>query len=511
MRPLISIVLLLVPVLSMSSTVYAALIIVPDDAPTIQFAILAASNGDSILVRAGTYAESLALTGKDLTIFGESGAQATAITGNSSFRIFEVTGPNVTMATVLEGLTFRNGRAPQGAGIRLSSGASLGFRRCRFLQNAALGIGPNLVAGGAVFVGESSTLIAEECLFQDNQAAYTDLGGEGSGGAIECRPGSQIEVRDSDFIHNSTSGFEGGFGSGIDVRGSALVENCLFSDGFGQEGVGIRVTKSLGGPDATLVVRRCVFNGNVATIFGAAGIQCGNAMITLENNTFFMNSGEAVLASSSTRGTIMHNTIAFNGNGMKLQGLSQGQLVVSNNIVSNDYGVGVTVSGTPAPGSLACNDVWASQGGNYSGIPDPTGTNGNISADPLFCNAPARDFTLNGSSPCMPQNSPAGCGLIGAWPVGCGVTDVADEAPTVSLKLTVFPNPVRGTALFELDAIAPATTLNIFDSQGRLVQQLHRQDDHWSWTPGSRVPTGVYFARPGETGEGEAVKFLYVR
>jgi hypothetical protein len=71
---------------------------------------------------------------------------------------------------------------------------------------------------------------------------------------------------------------------------------------------------------------------------------------------------------------------------------------------------------------------------------------------------------------------------------------------------------VRGVARFELGAAAPVTTLNIFDAQGRLVEQLSREEGHWQWTPGSSVPAGIYFARPGgEPASSAAVKFLYVR
>jgi len=46
---------------------------------------------------------------------------------------------------------------------------------------------------------------------------------------------------------------------------------------------------------------------------------------------------------------------------------------------------------------------------------------GNISADPLFCDAGAGNFTLNCTSPCV--NNP-GYGQIGAFGVGCGPTAV---------------------------------------------------------------------------------------
>jgi hypothetical protein len=44
--------------------------------------------------------------------------------------------------------------------------------------------------------------------------------------------------------------------------------------------------------------------------------------------------------------------------------------------------------------------------------------NDNFNQDPLFCDAPTGDFTIDASSPCAPGNNPA-CGLVGAWDVGC--------------------------------------------------------------------------------------------
>jgi len=73
---------------------------------------------------------------------------------------------------------------------------------------------------------------------------------------------------------------------------------------------------------------------------------------------------------------------------------------------------------------LACSDIFGNAGGDWLGcVAGQLGTNGNISADPLFCDAENGDFTIAGQSPCAPVGAPE-CGLIGAWPVGCEVTPV---------------------------------------------------------------------------------------
>ncbi len=89
----------------------------PGAGPTtaIQTAVDAASDGDTIVLSAGTYSENgITITGKSLTIRSASGNRAdTIIDGTSaSPRIFTVTdGSSLT----IENLTLQNGRAPNGA------------------------------------------------------------------------------------------------------------------------------------------------------------------------------------------------------------------------------------------------------------------------------------------------------------------------------------------------------------------------------------------------------------
>src|SRR5216117_340638 len=129
-------------------TAASALLIVPDQYPTIHSAVTAASSGDSILIRAGTYVDSLSWSGKDLTLLGESGAAE--ITTNGTGRVLDL-GAGVTLATVLEGLVISHGLADAGGGLRLRDGAGAVIRHCRFEGNRAYGY---LVAyGGGLLAG----------------------------------------------------------------------------------------------------------------------------------------------------------------------------------------------------------------------------------------------------------------------------------------------------------------------------------------------------------------------
>jgi len=71
--------------------------------------------------------------------------------------------------------------------------------------------------------------------------------------------------------------------------------------------------------------------------------------------------------------------------------------------------------------ALTCTDVWGNPGGDYTGcIAAQNGSAGNFSADPLFCDAPAGDFSLRlPASPAIAGNSPCG-EAVGSEPAGCG-------------------------------------------------------------------------------------------
>jgi hypothetical protein len=70
---------------------------------------------------------------------------------------------------------------------------------------------------------------------------------------------------------------------------------------------------------------------------------------------------------------------------------------------------------------VECNDSWGNDV-NWKGF-DPSGTNGNISVPPLYCNAPLDDFRVAVNSPLLPQNNE--CGVpIGAFGVGCGTVSI---------------------------------------------------------------------------------------
>ena len=107
----------------------AAVIRVPQDFSTIQGAIDAAVNGDTVRVAPGTYIENIDFLGKAITVASETGPDVTIIDGSSS-----VAGSVVSFTSgegptsVLNGFTVQNGDASEGGGVTISQGKRLSRR-----------------------------------------------------------------------------------------------------------------------------------------------------------------------------------------------------------------------------------------------------------------------------------------------------------------------------------------------------------------------------------------------
>src|SRR5262249_1743095 len=100
--------------------------------------------------------------------------------------------------------------------------------------------------------------------------------------------------------------------------------------------------------------------------------------------------------------TITQNTIDVTSYGIDCPGVSG---IVEDNIIVR---AGVGVFCNLASLVFRCNDIFTA-GERYHGCPDPTGTNGNISADPLFCGIPGSlNFQLQSVSPCALGHHPNG-------------------------------------------------------------------------------------------------------
>jgi hypothetical protein len=430
-----------------SASVY---VVQPDgsgDFPTIQAAIDAAVDGDTVELTDGTFRgngnRDIDYLGKAITIRSQSGNADACILecegSPSHVRRGFIFQSGEGASSTLEDVTIRNGIYDLGAGIRCtassprvlrcviddcsgddgggvycSGGSVAQFESCIFSSNSAFydggggyshGSSPTFSGctfidnhcqeqGGGLACRYGGNAVLQDCLFSGNW----DRGG--GGGGLLCDGDTTPTVTDCRFINNTSANATGGFGGGVSLYDGANVvfTRCTFADNTSQ---------GLGGGllawGASPRMEECTFSGNAAHIGGGA-LSLEEGAATLVGCTISGNSGPSgsgVLCRAGGSVELERVIVAYGG--------WSGEAVRCED------------TGTA---TLSCTDLFGNEGGDWVGsIEDQYGSNGNISADPLFCGPGIEDLTLHANSPCAPDSNPD-CGLIGAWPVDCSSTPV---------------------------------------------------------------------------------------
>ena len=163
------------------------------------------------------------------------------------------------------------------------------------------------------------------------------------------------------------------------------------------------------------VIRNNVISGNGTHVNGG-GAWFGGA--TFIGNLVVGNWSDYFAGGLYGGGEIRNNTIVLNGGEYAVWAVG---MIVANIIVRNQGQGIIACAGSP---NLECNNSWGNDGGDWTTeAPCDTTMGSNFSADPLFCAEYPEDYRISQQSPCAPGGHP-GCGLVGAFPVGCGATAV---------------------------------------------------------------------------------------
>jgi hypothetical protein len=191
---------------------------VPADHATIQLAIDAASDGETIVVAPGTYPETIDLLGKAVTVRSSGGAQETTIDGQGNGSVVTCAGGEGP-DTVLEGFTITGGTGTDpgigglcGGGMYVAGGSSATVTGCTFTGNTAewggglYNLGTATVVAGSVFCGNTPDNIDGDPIIDGGGNCLADACGDINGNGVqdECECLGDIngdgEVGINDFL-----------------------------------------------------------------------------------------------------------------------------------------------------------------------------------------------------------------------------------------------------------------------------------------------------------------------
>lgn len=492
------------------------------DFPTIQDAIAVAIDGDTVALGEGTFVgegnRGIDFLGKAITVRSHGGDPGACIIDcQGQERGFHFRrGEDVT--AVVRDLTIADGYGEFGGGVFCDNASSPSILNCVFDDNHAYNDGGGLMcrnsaptvagcyflnnasgmSGGAVACESASpTLI--DCELRENTAM--------TGGGFGCESDSEPTLVDCGFTGNGSWQGGGGFwaaGSTPSLAGCSFGGNTTWGSGGG--------VLCFGG-----TFEGCTFAGNSASLRGG-GVSCGGDIEAVFSQcTFRENSadfGGAVACASVVAGitgcTLYRNSATSAGAGLYCHGTASPTM--ENSIIAFSAQGEAVACDASSSCTLVCSDIFGNAGGDWIGcIADQFGVDGNISEDPMFCDAPQRDFTIHADSPCAPFSPPnPECDLVGAWPVGCGAQG-ADEfvaAPATLMLRGAAPNPFLRATSFAFGIPSPSggsrVHLAIYDPAGRSVRVLVDRPTAPGWhaiewdgrdAHGHRVPSGVYFSR----------------
>jgi hypothetical protein len=322
--------------------------------------------------------------------------------------IFCFGGASPTLASCV----FENNDAVAGGGaVAARGGSSPLISQCRFIGNHSG------IDGGALGADDMSRPAVIGCLFEDNDVA-------GRGGGIALSGASGGEIHDCQFQGNRAD-----FGGAIAMVGSSpAISGCILERNHAARGGGALLCFEGSSP----LLDQCTFRDNEAADWGGAIYCLVGSSPPIDRSLFESNSaaqGGALLAFRASLPSISRSTLVLNracfgtavrcieaGSGVRIDR----SILAFGGMPDCDGGAGLAVHlQDGAVAEVSCTAIFGNAGGDWvRWLEGQENQDGNVAADPRFCDPESGDFRLREGSPCLDG---AECGLIGAFG-GCGAS-----------------------------------------------------------------------------------------
>lgn len=435
------------------------------DVPTIQAAVEASAEGDTIEVGPGRYSWTNQGGGNyhgllrlyerlpdGKVIRSREGPAATILDAEGQGRVVFANGDNIAgdpVDFVFEGFTITGGVAPPAQNRGDREGGGMAGHLIHPVVRDCVFVGNEGEYGGGIWAGGVSQWVIEGCRFEDNRAVY-----HGGGMAI-LNSSKRILLRDCEFVGNR---------SGATSAGTIVYH-------------------------AWVEMERVEFRDNVADGRGPA--------VLLNNNHPSRFSSVVVRDNTGSGGGAIHLEA-----GARLE--LDHALIVDNDGVSALYS-------SQSQLAARCSNLWGNESGDWVGNVAPmAGVDGNTRLHPRLCASTGREVCAD--SPLL-GHDPACHGPPGGVLAGCDdcVPDAGGREPG-ALAARLFPNPWTGGSL-GVEAELPRHSelrLYVHDLRGRLVRRVFAG---WhgpgtarvAWDGRDRgnrdVPSGVYLVELRAGGE----------
>lgn len=466
---------------------------VPSSYPTIQSALSAANNYDTILVAPGIYLANITWPAKTgLKLLSSGGPSVTTLSGGVTGRVMTFNSGVLDTSTVISGFTVTDGylAAGWGAGIFIS-GCSVSLENMIITNNRLSTPGMHSYGAGVYMINSSSVL--KNCDISGN-SIDTATWAHGAGLYIQ---GGSPELHSLTISGNTSRSKTWVLGVGIYVwlNANLKIYNTVITENNSGDNANFYVGNGIHIYQSTVEMNNVLIALNQS---GAGGSFSYGGGMSLENNSHV----------TLNHVTIANNTKSANGNIDGSGIYSENSTVLALNSILYNPNSGAEI--------LEINSTGLSI--NFSNIRNGYPGNGNLSVLPNFVSA--TNFHLSPGSPCAgagtlavsipfdldgtPRPLPALTNPdLGCYEVDQTATSVNDSPVAASIMAVVFPNPAGQNQTVSIKHVVDGF-IQIMDITGRTLVTGFIQNSHFDFIPMGWDP-GIYIVK---TEDGKSVRFI---